>query len=257
MTNNATDKEQPLVQHLIELRTRLLHIFYCLLAVFLCLFPFSSEIYGLISKPLLAALPAGANMISTGIISPFATPLKLTFFAALLIAIPFVLYQIWAFIAPGLYKHEKQLAVPLLISSVLLFFVGMAFAYFVVMPMLFRFTTGIALEGVVQSPDISSYLDMVLHMLIAFGAAFEIPVATVLLIVAGVVQPETLAAKRRYVVVVCFIVGMVLTPPDIFSQTLLALPMWMLFEAGLLAGRLLKRKSRERKNAQTEQDNQG
>ncbi len=254
MSNKSTEKEQPLVQHLIELRTRLLHIFYCLLAVFLCMFPFSAQIYGLISKPLLAALPTGANMIATGIIAPFATPLYLTFIAALLLSVPFILYQIWAFIAPGLYKHEKQLAVPLLVSSVLLFFLGMSFAYFVVMPMLFRFTAGIALEGVTQSPDISSYLDLVLHMLFAFGAAFEIPVATVLLILVGVVQPETLAAKRRYVVVVCFVVGMVLTPPDIFSQTLLAIPMWMLFEAGLLAGRLLKRKARERESADTNQE---
>lgn len=248
MTSNATDKEQPLVQHLIELRSRLLNIFYCLLAVFLCLFPFSNKIYGLISQPLLAALPAGASMIATSVISPFATPLKLTFFAALILSVPFILYQIWAFIAPGLYKHEKQLAVPLLVSSVLLFFVGMAFAYFAVMPMLFRFTMGITLEGVTNMTDISNYLDLVLHMLIAFGAAFEIPVATVLLILAGIVKPETLAAKRRYVVVVCFVVGMILTPPDIFSQTLLAVPMWMLFEAGLFAGRLLKRKAREQQS---------
>ena len=242
----AADKEQPLVQHLIELRTRLLHVFYCLLLVFVCLFPFATDIYALVSAPLQAVLPQGTSMIATDVISPFLTPLRLTFYVALFFSVPFILYQIWAFIAPGLYQHEKQLAAPLLISSVLLFFAGMAFAYFLVLPMLFNFTMGIELEGVSTMTDITKYLDLVLHMFFAFGFAFEIPVATVLLIHAGIVTPEGLAAKRRYIVVACFVIGMLLTPPDIFSQTLLAVPMWMLFEAGLFFGRLVQKRSEER-----------
>ena len=242
----AADKEQPLVQHLIELRTRLLHVFYCLLVVFVCLFPFATDIYALVSAPLQAVLPQGTSMIATDVISPFLTPLRLTFYVALFFSVPFILYQVWAFIAPGLYQHEKQLAAPLLVSSVLLFFAGMAFAYFLVLPMLFNFTMGIELEGVSTMTDITKYLDLVLHMFFAFGFAFEIPVATVLLIHAGIVTPEGLAAKRRYIVVACFVIGMLLTPPDIFSQTLLAVPMWMLFEAGLFFGRLVQKRSEER-----------
>ena len=246
MNPSHNDKEQPLVQHLIELRTRLLHTVYFLLAVFICLFPFATNIYGVVSAPLIAVLPEGSNMIATDVISPFLTPLKLTFYVALLLAVPFILYQIWAFIAPGLYRHEKQLAAPLLISSVLLFFAGMAFAYLLVLPMLFNFTMGIQLEGVSAMTDITKYLDLVLHMFFAFGFAFEIPVATVLLIHSGVVTPEGLAEKRRYIIVGCFVVGMLLTPPDIFSQAMLAIPMWMLFEAGLFFGKLVKKRSQER-----------
>lgn len=249
MNPSLNDKEQPLVQHLIELRTRLLHVVYFLLAVFVCLFPFATDIYGVISAPLIAVLPEGSNMIATDVISPFLTPLKLTFYLALLLAVPFILYQIWSFIAPGLYQHEKQLAAPLLISSVLLFFAGMAFAYFLVLPMLFNFTMGIQLEGVSAMTDITKYLDLVLHMFFAFGFAFEIPVATILLIHAGVVTPEGLASKRRYIIVGCFVVGMLLTPPDIFSQLLLAGPMWLLFEAGLFFGRLIKKRSETREEA--------
>ena len=246
--NQPSDKEQPLVQHLIELRTRLLHIIYFLLIVFACLFPFATDIYGIVSAPLQAVLPADTHMIATDVISPFLTPLKLTFYLSLFIAVPFILYQIWAFIAPGLYKHEKQLAGPLLLSSVLLFFTGMAFAYFLVLPLLFNFTLGIELEGVSAMTDITKYLDLVLHMFFAFGFAFEIPVATVLLIHAGIVTPEGLAGKRRYIIVGCFVVGMLLTPPDVFSQTMLAIPMWMLFEAGLFFGRLVKKRNEEREH---------
>lgn len=250
------DKEQPLVQHLIELRNRLLHVVYFLLAVFLCLFPFATDIYAIISAPLQAVLPKGTSMIATDVISPFLTPLKLTFYLSLYIAIPFILYQIWRFIAPGLYQHEKQLAAPLMISSVLLFFTGMAFAYFLVLPMLFGFTMGIELEGVSTMTDITKYLDLVLHMFLAFGIAFEIPVATVLLILGGVATPEGLAEKRRYIVVGCFVIGMVLTPPDVFSQTMLAIPMWMLFESGLFFGRLMKKRSEERLAAEENIDKQ-
>jgi len=244
MTTESNDKEQPLIQHLLELRNRLLHIIYCLVGIFFVLFPFSTNIYGLVSKPLLAVLPAGASMIATDVASPFLTPMKLTFFVALLITVPFILYQIWAFIAPGLYRHEKRFALPILISSVVLFFAGMAFAYFFVFPTIFRFMTGIGLEGVTTMTDITKYLDFVLHMFFAFGFAFEIPVATVLLIHAGAITPDALAAKRPYIIVGCFVVGMLLTPPDVMSQLLLAIPMWLLFEAGVLCGRVIyKRKS--------------
>lgn len=241
----STDKEQPIIQHLLELRTRLMHVIYCLLGAFFVLFPFQTDIYSLISQPLLAVLPEGASMIATDVASPLLTPMKLTFFVALLITVPFILYQVWAFIAPGLYKHEKRLALPILVSSVLLFFAGMAFAYFLVFPTIFRFMAGIGLEGVTTMTDITKYLDFVLHMFFAFGFAFEIPIATVLLIHAGAVTAEGLAAKRPYIIVGCFIVGMLLTPPDVMSQLLLAIPMWMLFEAGLLCGRILQKRSAE------------
>lgn len=243
------DKEQPLVQHLIELRNRLLYSVYFLLAVFICLFPFATDIYAVISAPLQAVLPEGAHMIATDVISPFLTPLKLTFYVALLMSVPFILFQIWAFIAPGLYSHERQLAWPLMFSSVVLFFSGMAFAYFVVLPMLFNFTMGIELEGVSAMTDITKYQDLVIQMFFAFGFTFEIPVATVLLIHSGIVSPEALAASRRYIVVGCFIVGMLLTPPDVFSQTALAIPMWILFESGLFFGRMIKKRDEERQAA--------
>lgn len=256
MSTESNDKELPLVQHLLELRTRLLHIIYCLLGSFICLFPFATDIYAIVSHPLLAVLPEGASMIATDVASPFLTPMKLTFFVALLISVPFLLYQIWSFIAPGLYKHEKRLALPLLVSSVLLFFAGMAFAYFIVFPTIFRFMTGIGLEGVTTMTDITKYLDFVLHMFFAFGFAFEIPIATILLIQAGVTTTASLVAKRPYIIVGCFVIGMLLTPPDVMSQLLLAIPMWMLFEAGLFCGRLIeKSRPKEEDEADTETSN--
>lgn len=246
MSQDSLEKEQPLVAHLLELRTRILRMFYCFILIFACLFPFANDIYSTLSLPLREVLPADTHMIATDVISPFFTPLKLTFALAFFLSVPFILYQIWGFIAPGLYRHEKRLAAPILVSSVVLFFLGMMFAYYVVLPMLFRFTVGIELQGVSTMTDISKYLDLVLQMFFAFGFAFEIPVATVLLILSGVTTPESLAAKRRYIVVGCFVIGMFLTPPDIISQTMLALPMWMLFEAGLLFGRMaIKNRPRE------------
>jgi sec-independent protein translocase protein TatC len=239
MSTESNDKELPLVQHLLELRDRLLHLIYFLVITFFCLFPFSTKIYGIVSKPLLAVLPEGASMIATDVASPFLTPMKLTFFVAMLISVPFILYQVWSFISPGLYKHEKRLAMPLLVSSVLLFFLGMAFAYFLVFPTIFRFMAGIGLEGVTTMTDITKYLDFVLHMFFAFGFAFEIPIATILLIHAGVTSAKSLAKKRPYIIVGCFVVGMMLTPPDVMSQLMLAVPMWLLFEAGLFFGKLI------------------
>jgi sec-independent protein translocase protein TatC len=249
-----SDRELPLVQHLIELRTRLLHTVIFVLVVFCCLFYFSNDIYYIISAPLQNLLPENTSMIATDVVSPFLTPLKLTFFAAVLLSIPYILYQIWAFIAPGLYKHEKSLAAPLLISSVLLFYAGMTFAYFVVFPLLFGFVTGIGLEGVATMTDIAKYLDFVLQLFFAFGFAFEIPIAVILMIHAGVLTPDGLAAKRPYIVVGCFIIGMLLTPPDVFSQILLALPMWMLFEVGVFVGRILHKNKEAREIEEAKQD---
>ncbi|WP_298184876.1 twin-arginine translocase subunit TatC [uncultured Pseudomonas sp.] len=240
-----SDQEMPLVSHLTELRTRLLRIVGAVFLLFAGLFYFSQDIYALVAAPLRAYLPEGATMIATGVASPFLTPFKLTLMVALFLAIPIILHQIWGFIAPGLYKHEKRIAIPLLISSILLFYGGMAFAYFVVFPIMFGFFASVTPEGVEMMTDIGQYLDFVLTLFFAFGVAFEIPIATFLLIWIGVVDVATLRKSRPYVVVGCFVVGMVLTPPDIFSQTLLAVPMWMLFEAGLLCGSLVKRRAEQ------------
>jgi sec-independent protein translocase protein TatC len=239
----STDQPLPLIAHLTELRDKLLRALLSVLVAFICLFPFANDIYAFVSEPLRAILPAGAHMIATEVTSPFFTPFKLTLVAAILLALPFILYQVWSFIAPGMYRHEKRLAIPLLASSVLLFYAGAAFAYFVVFPLVFHFFTSVAPQGITIMTDINSYLDFVLKLFFAFGLAFEIPIAVILVIWAGITTPEALASKRRYVIVGCFFVGAVLTPPDVLSQTLLALPMWLLFEAGLFFGRLLQRTS--------------
>ena len=237
MTTAEKDKELPLVHHLIELRTRLLRIVAVIFFLFIVLYAkFANDIYAIVSAPLMKLLPANASMIATDITSPLLTPMKLTFFVALVMAIPYILYQIWAFVAPGLYKHEKRIALPILFSSVMLFYIGMAFAYFLIFPLIFKITTQSGLVGVTAMTDISKYLDFVLHMFFAFGFIFEIPVATVLLISAEVMSAKTLIKKRPYVILGCFVVGMILTPPDITSQFLLAVPMWILFEIGVYIG---------------------
>jgi len=233
----------PLVAHLTELRDKLLRALLAVLVVFLCLFPFANDIYAAVSKPLRAILPEGASMIATEVASPFFTPFKLTLFVAVFLAMPYVLYQIWSFIAPGMYRHEKRLAVPLLASSVVLFYAGAAFAYFVVFPLIFAFFTSVGPEDIQIMTDINSYLDFVLKLFFAFGIAFEIPIAAVLLISAGITTPEALAQTRPYIIVGCFVFGMLLTPPDIISQSLLALPMWLLFEAGVYFGKLMQRRA--------------
>jgi len=236
MTDHSADREMPLVAHLTELRTRLLRCVVAVLLIFAGLFYFAQDIYALVAAPLRAYLPEGASMIATGVASPFFAPFKLSMVLSLFLAMPVVLHQLWGFIAPGLYRHEKRLAIPLLVSSILLFYAGMAFAYFVVFPVMFGFFASVTPEGVAMMTDIGEYLDFVLTLFFAFGIAFEIPVATFLLIRAGVVSAESLRRSRPYVIVGCFVVGMFLTPPDVFSQTLLAVPMWLLFEAGLLFG---------------------
>jgi sec-independent protein translocase protein TatC len=239
MTSDSTDSEMPLVHHLIELRNRLLHVLVFVIVIFSGLFYFANDIYAFVSAPLQAMLPPNSTMIATEVASPFLTPFKLTFFLALFAAMPYVLYQIWSFIAPALYSKEKRLAIPILISSILLFYTGMAFAYYVVFPIIFQFFTSAAPTDVMIMTDISSYLDFVLKLFFAFGLAFEIPIATIILISTGIISSKDLAAKRPYVVVGCFVLGMLLTPPDIISQSLLALPMWLLFEVGILLGRMI------------------
>jgi len=238
-------QEQPLVQHLIELRSRLLRCFLAILLIFLCLVSFANDIYEFVAQPLQSLLPEGSQMIATEVASPFLTPFKLTLFAAVFISIPYIFYQLWAFVAPALYAREKKLALPLFISSVLLFYTGMAFAYYVVFPLAFGFFTMIGPESVAVMTDISKYQAFVLKLFFAFGAAFEIPVATVILIAAGFISPRDLAKKRPYVVVACFVIGMLLTPPDVISQAMLALPMWLLFEVGIFFGKFVYTEKRE------------
>jgi len=241
-TKKAVEAEVPFMSHLVELRDRLLRTVLVILVVFLALFSFSNELYSLLAEPLLIHLPTGSSMIATDVASPFLTPFKLAMMSAIFISMPFLLYQLWAFIAPGLYKHEKSLAFPLLFSSIILFYLGMVFAYFVVFPLMFAFFTGIALEGVTMMTDITKYLDFVLKMFFAFGMAFEVPIATILVISTGMTTADKLAEKRPYIIVVAFIAGMLLTPPDVVSQMLLAVPMWILFELGLIFSRILTRK---------------
>ncbi|MEZ5599811.1 MAG: twin-arginine translocase subunit TatC [Candidatus Competibacteraceae bacterium] len=244
-----TDHEQPFISHLVELRTRLLRIVSGVLLVFVALSPFSNPIYSMLAGPLTRHMPAQSSMIAIDVLSPFLTPLKFTLVLAVFITIPWILYQVWAFIAPGLYQKEKRLALPVLISSTLLFYCGMAFAYFVIMPIFFAFITSTAPEGVAVMTDINRYLDFVMTIFFAFGVAFEVPVATVILVLIGIVTPEAMAAKRPYVIVGAFVVGMLLTPPDVISQTLLAVPMWLLFEVGIFVSRLLLRRRSEARAA--------
>ena len=239
-TDNNTSKQQhslPLITHLLELRDRLLRVVAIVMVLFLSLVYFANDIYQYLAIPLTSQLPEGSSMIATGVATPFFTPIKLTIVLSIFVAIPAILHQVWAFIAPGLYKHERKLIAPLVVSSAFLFYLGMAFAYFVVFPLAFSFFTSTAPEGVTIATDISSYLDFVLKLFFAFGLAFEIPIATLVLCWTGATTPEKLKQKRPYIVVGAFIFGMLLTPPDVISQTLLAVPMLILFEIGLLFAR--------------------
>ena len=238
MTQNEEEQEQPFISHLIELRNRLLKVVLSVLLVFLCMAPFANEIYSFLAKPLMQFLPENTSMVAIDVISPFLTPFKLVLVASIFSAIPMILYQFWAFVAPGLYAQEKRMIAPLLLASTLLFAAGMAFAYFVVFPLVFGFLTTAAPVGVTMMTDIAKYLDFVLTMFFAFGMAFEVPIVTIVLVWVGLFTPQQLADKRPYIIVGAFIVGMFLTPPDAISQTLLAVPIWLLFEAGLLFSRL-------------------
>ena len=228
------------ISHLIELRDRLLRSVLAVLILFLVAAPFANDLYTFFAQPLMSALPEGNTMISTEPHGPFFVPFKFAFAVAVAVAIPFLLYQIWAFVAPGLYENEKILVYPLLISSTLLFYLGIAFAYYLVFPIIFSFFASTAPEGVAVMTDINAYLSFAMKLFFAFGVAFEVPIATMLLVKAGATTPERLATKRPYIIVGAFVIGMLLTPPDIFSQTMLAVPVWVLFELGLFLSRRLK-----------------
>ena len=233
---------QPFMEHLIEFRNRVLRAVASVAVIFIGLISFSNELYLYVSEPLRKYLPESSSMIATDVASPFLTPVKLTLVLSMFAAMPYILFQIWAFVAPGLYQREKRIVIPLFCSSVLLFYAGMAFAYYIVFPLVFMFFTSVGPEGVAIMTDIRSYLDFVLKLFFAFGISFEIPIAVVILSWMGVVNPDSLAQKRPYVFVLCFVLGMLLTPPDVLSQTLLAIPMWLLFEVGIFFGRLIRPK---------------
>jgi sec-independent protein translocase protein TatC len=236
------EKELTLIDHLIELRDRLIKSIASIFIIFLALFYFANDIYTFVADPLMSVLPEGMGMIAIDPTSPFFAPFKLTFYVSLFLAAPYILFQVWSFIAPGLYQKEKKLAIPLFISSVGLFYSGIAFAYYVLFGFVFAFFVSVAPDGIMVTPDINSFLSFALAIFFAFGVAFEIPIAVFLLIWTGAVEPDDLAQKRPYVIVGCFIIGMLLTPPDPLTQSMLALPMWILFETGIFFGRMIKKK---------------
>lgn len=223
--------------HLLELRSRLIRVIICLGILFVVGIPFASEIYGFVASPLLTILPEGSSMIATQVTSPFMAPIKLVLFAALLITMPYLFYEVWMFMSPGLYKNEKTFVMPLMITTIILFTAGIAFAYFIVCPIIFKFFITSAPNSIQVMTDISQYLNFIIKLVFAFGIAFEIPVATFLLIKSGIVKKDSLIKSRPYLIILFFVIGMLLTPPDIFSQLFLALPMWLLFELGLLVSR--------------------
>ena len=251
----AVEDTQPLISHLIELRKRLLNCIIAVFAIFLCLVYFANDIYHLVASPLISQMPAGASMIATDVASPFFTPIKLTIIVSVFLAVPVILYQVWAFVAPALYRHERKLVMPLLFSSTLLFYVGVAFAYFIVFPLAFGFFAKTAPQGVTIATDITNYLDFVMTIFMAFGVAFEVPIAIVLLCWTGITTPDDLRKKRPYMLVGAFVVGMLLTPPDVFSQTLLAIPMYCLFEVGVFFSRYYVGKGRKASDSEDEEQN--
>jgi len=242
-------EQQTFISHLIELRGRLVKVVVSIIVIVVVQLPFAGKIYSIMAQPVMAYLPEGSSMIATGVLSPFLTPFKMVFILGIILSMPIILYQIWAFVAPGLYKHEKRIAKPLLFDSIFLFYLGCLFAYFIIFPILFQFIPSISPVGVNYMPDINSYLDIVVRMFFAFGLAFEVPIAVILMILMGVTTPEKLANNRPYVIVGVFVLGMVLTPPDMISQTLMAIPMWLLFELGIIMGRILKKRRSEEKPA--------
>jgi sec-independent protein translocase protein TatC len=249
MSSDDTKKEDlaegTLMSHLLELRDRLMKGMLAMLVLFVPCAVFANDLYSFIAQPLLEKLPTGTTLIATGVVTPFMTPFKLAFYVAIFFAMPVLLYQVWAFVAPGLYKREKRFAVPLLVSSVILFYSGATFAYFVVFPVMFSYLVGTAPAGVSYMPDIAAYLDFILTLFFAFGIAFEVPVAVVLLVLTGLVKVESLGRNRGYVIIGIFVVAAFLTPPDAISQTIMALPMWLLYEGGLVMARIMQKMRRE------------
>jgi len=250
-TESGDEGEQSFISHLVELRERLLKAVAAVMVVLLCLLPFANKLYGWLALPLVSHLPHGGTMIAIEVISPFLIPVKFAFFVALVLAMPVVLYQLWAFVAPGLYKHEKRFAVPILVSAVILFYIGCAFAYFLVLPAVAKFTAGFAPVGVTVSPDIGKYLDFTVLLFLAFGLCFEIPVVLLILVLVGVVTPAQLAESRRYAIVGAFVVAAFLTPPDALSMLMLAIPMCVLYELGIIGARVLTRSQPEQRSDAT------
>lgn len=236
-------EQETFISHLVELRDRILRALIAFAVVFVCLFPFAQDLYTLVAGPMLAALPKGKEMLATGVASPFFIPVKVTMMCAFVVALPYVLYQAWAFVAPGLYAHEKRMVAPLVIASTSLFLCGMAFAYFLVLPTVFRFLASFTPEGVSFAPDIAQYLDFVLTLLVAFGLAFQVPVAVVVLVWIGVMTVDKLREIRPYVIVGAFVIGAIFTPPDVISQLMLAIPMWLLYELGIVVAGLVGRRA--------------
>ena len=245
----------PLVQHLIELRRSLLRSVIAIVVFFVVLFPFADEVYNFIAAPIVQAIP-GSNLIAIGVISPFLTPLKMSLILAIYIAMPYLLYQLWMFIAPALYRHEKRLVLPLVVSSTLLFYAGLVFSFYIVFPVIFGFLAGVGPDSVNFAPDIQYYLDFILKVSFAFGVAFEVPVVTILLIIFGVTTPQKLKKNRSYIIVGSFVIGMILTPPDVISQFLIAIPIWLLFEAGLIFSSFFRvRESDKQRSAKSSANN--
>jgi len=244
MTSERKKEEMTFVQHLVELRDKLLRSVIAILLIFVGIFPFANEVYGFIAAPIINVLPADKNIIAIGVISPFLTPLKMALIFAVYVAMPYLLFQIWSFVAPALYKHEKQMILPLVISSTILFYAGLLFSFYIVFPVIFGFLSNIGPSIVDFTPDIQYYLDFVLKVSFAFGVAFEVPIATILLIMFNITTIEKLKNNRPYVIIGAFVLGMLLTPPDIISQVLIAIPMWLLFEAGLFFAPLFKRQEK-------------
>lgn len=252
----ANDQEMSLIGHLLELRDRLVRAVLAILVVFLVLFPFANDLYSYIAMPLTSHLPQGSSMMAIGVISPFLTPLKLALIAAIFLSMPYLLFQVWGFIAPGLYQHEKRLAGPMLTASTILFYTGGAFAFYIVFPLVFKFMAATTPDGVQIGTDIQLYLDFVIGMFFAFGLAFQVPVLTVLLLVIGLVSPEKMRHARPYVIVGAFTVAAFITPPDVISQTLLAVPMWLMYEAGLFFGeRMVLKRRAEAANTDNDPEN--
>ena len=243
MSESAPQEKMSIIHHLVELRNTLLHSVLAITIFFVVLFPFADKIYTFIAAPILATIP-GSNLIAIGVISPFLTPLKMALILAVYLAMPFLLFKIWAFVAPALYKHEKRLILPLIISSTILFYTGILFSFYIVFPVIFSFLSTVGPSVVNFTPDIQYYLDFVIKVSFAFGVAFEVPIATILLIMFGVTTPEKLKKNRAYIIIGAFVLGMILTPPDIISQVLIAIPIWLLFEAGLLFSPLFKVRKR-------------
>jgi sec-independent protein translocase protein TatC len=248
--------EGTLISHLLELRTRLMRAFLAVVLVFIPLAFYSNQLFEWLSQPLLRELPAHSALISTSITAPFTTPLKLSFVAALVLAMPYVLYELWAFIAPGLYRHEKRFAVPLLLSSIVLFYAGTAFAYFVVFPLIFNFFVNTTPHGVQMMADITMYMDFVIKLLFSFGLAFEVPVAVVLLVMMNIVRLEKLTQIRGYVLIAVFVIAAIITPPDAVSQTIMAIPMYLLYESGIVFAKLMARSRRAAQGVEPAVENQ-